>query len=80
MLVVSDDQQRLRPERPSAKTIVDIGDQLLAEADDMRRMLIVGEGEIGEVVGLDERVGRQRPGLRVMLEVEIEAEMIGTTP
>jgi len=76
MFVIGDNQQGFAPNFAGPQTVVDIGDQLLAERDHRRRMLIVFRvAEIRKVLRFDERVGRQPSSLAVGLELPIGLEV-----
>jgi len=76
MFIIGDNEQGFAPDLAGAQTIVHVGNQLLAECDHRRRVLIVfGMAEIGKILGLDEGIGRHLSGLAVGLELPVGLEV-----
>jgi hypothetical protein len=76
MFVISDNQQSFAPNLTGPQTVVDVGDQLLAERDNRWRVLIVFRvAEIRKVLRLDERIGGQLSSLAVGLKLPIGVEV-----
>ena len=65
VLVVGDHQERLLPVLAFDQRIVDFEQELLAQADVVRRVLIAGALGKWQERRLDERVGRQCAGFRL---------------
>jgi hypothetical protein len=77
MFVIADNQQGFAPNLAGPQTVVDVGDQLFAESDHRWRVLIVfWMAEIGKVLRLDERIGRQPSSLAVSLKLAIGLEVV----
>ena len=80
MLVIENHQQGLRPGRPGAQAVVDIGDQLLPQRDHMRRMLVIGRMQNGEIARLDEGITWQAAAAGILAKFLVITKVIRQQP